>query len=235
MTEFVSCRNASFGYNGIPAVSNLNFNVCHGDYLCIFGANGSGKSTLLSGLLGLKKPQDGEIIIKEIQANEIGYVPQAIAAQKDFPASVYEIVISGRLGALGFSPFYSKADKKAANENMEKLAILPLRNKCFRELSGGQQRRVLLARALCATKKLIVLDEPSAGLDQESSQNLYSLLEKINRDDSVSIIVVSHDIEAILKYATHILSLNNKQLFFGSKEDYLKSVQNNDLSKGERQ
>lgn len=220
----ITCQNASFAYDGIPAVSGLSFEVQKGDYLCIVGENGSGKSTLIKGLLRLKAPQSGSILMGDgLKAAEIGYLPQQTAAQKDFPASAYEVVLSGRLSARGIRPFYSRADRAMAEDNLRRLGIEALRNRCYRELSGGQQQRVLLARALCATKKLLLLDEPVAGLDPLVTQELYRLIQKINKDTGITIIMVSHDIRSAVKFAGHILHLRNQQVFYGKTEDYIKS------------
>ncbi|GHS86467.1 zinc ABC transporter ATP-binding protein [Synergistales bacterium] len=220
----VTCRDASFSYEGNTAVSGLNFEVERGDYLCIVGENGSGKSTLIKGLLRLKTPLSGSVSMSNgLKANEIGYLPQQTAAQKDFPASAYEVILSGRLSRLGILPFYSRADKTAAEENMKRLSIENLRNRCYRELSGGQQQRVLLARALCATKKLLILDEPVAGLDPVITRELYSEIDKINREIGLTIIMVSHDIQSAAQYATHILHLRTEQVFFGTAAEYTAS------------
>ena len=220
----ITCQNVSFAYEGDTAVSGLDFQVNSGDYLCVVGENGSGKSTLIKGLLRLNSPQTGSILMGDgLRANEIGYLPQQTAAQKDFPASAYEVVLSGRLSARGIIPFYSRADKSLAEENIRLLGIEPLRNRCYRELSGGQQQRVLLARALCSTKKVLLLDEPVAGLDPVVTQELYRLIEKINHDTGITVIMVSHDIQSAVKYANYILHLKNTQVFFGKTEDYLKS------------
>jgi zinc transport system ATP-binding protein len=217
----ITCRDAAFAYEGYIAVSDLNFEVWRGDYLCIVGENGSGKSTLIKGLLRLKAPVAGSVLIgDELNANEIGYLPQQSAAQKDFPASVYEVILSGRLGQRGIRPFYEKADRAAAEENIERLEIGNLRNRCYRELSGGQQQRVLLARALCATKKMLLLDEPVAGLDPLVTQELYRLIDKINKELDITIIMVSHDISSAIKHASHILHLKSKQVFFGTADEY---------------
>jgi zinc transport system ATP-binding protein len=217
----IECKNVDFSYDGKAAVSGLEFNVNEGDYLCIVGENGSGKSTLIKGLLRLKTPSKGEIKMGGgLRANEIGYLPQQTVAQKDFPASVFEIVLSGRLGSKGLIPFYSKIDRGIALKNMEKLGITDLKNRCYRELSGGQQQRVLLARALCATKKLLLLDEPATGLDPLVTNDLYTLIKKLNTDGT-TIIMVSHDIDNAVKYASHILHLRNSQIFFGKTADYL--------------
>ncbi len=219
----INVNNVSLGYEGKPIVTDLNFSVNKGDYLCIVGENGSGKSTLMKTLLGQKHVISGRIEFSDsLKQNEIGYLPQQTEVQKDFPASVKEIVRSGCINSGGIFPFYSKEQKKSAVENMERLGISDLANRCYRELSGGQQQRVLLARALCATKKLIVLDEPVAGLDPVVTKNLYSLISQINKD-GITVIMVSHDMNAAVEYASHILHISHKPMFFGTKEDYLKS------------
>jgi len=218
----ISCQNASFGYDGNVVVHHLNFNVQEGDFLLIAGENGSGKSTLVKGLLRLLSPMEGSINFSAGDKSQTGYLSQQIAAKKDFPAGVFEIVLSGNLGKKGFFPFYSKADKRKAKENMRLLGIMDLKNRCFRELSGGQQRRVLMARSLCAADKLLVLDEPFAGLDPLITAELYLLLEKINKEMGLTIIMVSHDIETAF-CAKNVLHLQRRQLFFGNMEDYRKS------------
>jgi zinc transport system ATP-binding protein len=218
----LSCQNAALAYDGHIAVSGLNFSAAAGDYLCIVGENGSGKSTLLQGLLGLKTPCAGKIVrAADWRALGVGYLPQQTAAQKDFPASVYEVVLSGRIGRLGWRPFYSAADKEAAQTSLEFLGLARLRGRCFRELSGGQQRRTLLARALCAAQKLLILDEPLSGLDPSAAQNVYALLKKLNKA-GLTIIMVSHDLRGALRQASHILHLQNKQKFFGRVKAYQK-------------
>lgn len=218
----ISCKNVSLGYEGKAIVTELNFEVNKGDYLCIIGENGSGKSTLMKTLLGQKSVIEGKIEFGDgLKQNEIGYLPQQTVVQKDFPASVKEIVLSGCLNSNGFRPFYSKAQKKLAQENMKKLGIDDLASRCYRELSGGQQQRVLLARALCATKKLLILDEPVAGLDPIVTQHLYSLIKEIN-NEGITVIMVSHDIKAAVEYASHVLHIGQTPLFHGSKEDYKK-------------
>jgi len=222
--SLITCQDVSFAYEGATVVSGLDFEVQSQDYLCIVGENGSGKSTLIKGLLRLKTPQTGNIVLGDgLRANEIGYLPQQTAAQKDFPASAFEVVLSGRLSARGILPFYSRVDKEIAEENIKLLGIENLKNRCYRELSGGQQQRVLLARALCATQKVLLLDEPVAGLDPVVTQELYRLIEKINKDTGITVIMVSHDINSAIKYANRILHLKNEQVFFGTTKDYLKS------------
>jgi zinc transport system ATP-binding protein len=219
----ITCQDLSFAYEGNRAAWNLNFTVEEGDYLCVTGENGSGKSTLILGLLGLKTPQGGRILTNGIRANETGYLPQYKAAEKDFPAGVYEVVLSGRLGKRGLRPFYSREDKRIAAENLERLNIASLRNRCYRELSGGQRQRVLLARALCAAGRLLILDEPAAGLDPLVTVEFYQLLEGINRETGLTIIMVSHDLPMAVKYANRILHLRGEQLFFGTVSEYTRS------------
>jgi zinc transport system ATP-binding protein len=217
----ISCRDLSFAYEGTIVLRGINFTVEPGDYLWVIGENGSGKSTLVRGILGLKKPNAGSIHLGEgLMKREIGYLPQHQAAKQDFPASVYEVVLSGRLGKRAFRPFYSRGDKEAAEENLVHLGIGDLRNKCYRELSGGQQRRALLARSLCAGSRLLILDEPVAGLDPPSGAELYRLLEGLNRETGLTIVMVSHDMQGAGHYASHILHLENEQLFFGDPLDY---------------
>jgi len=220
----ITCQDAAFAYEGRAAVSGLNFAVCGGDYLCVVGENGSGKSTLARGLLGLMPPSCGSVVTGDgLKRNETGYLPQQTAVQRDFPAGVYEVVLSGRLASRGLRPFYSRADKAIADENLRRLNIYPLRDRCYRELSGGQQRRALLARALCAAKKLLMLDEPAAGLDPAATQELYRLIESLNRETGMAVVMVSHDIRGVVKYANRVLHLNGAQAFFGSTDDYLRS------------
>ncbi|MHC1750096.1 MAG: metal ABC transporter ATP-binding protein [Cellulosilyticaceae bacterium] len=232
--SLITCQNTAFSYDGKVVVQELNFEIQCGDYLCIVGENGAGKSTLIKGLLGLKKPNSGNIRISDgLTMNEIGYLPQQTHIQKDFPASVYEVVLSGTLNSLQGKPFYGKKEKTIAITNMERLDIINLKNKCYRELSGGQQQRVLLARALCATKKVILLDEPATGLDPIMTNELYKLIANINHSLNITVIMVSHDIQCAVRYANCILHLYNKQLFFGSTENYLKSEIGNKFIGGE--
>ena len=220
---YLTARDISLGYEGEKIVSGLNFEVNPGDYLCIVGENGSGKSTLMKTMLGLIPTLGGTIERGDgLLKNEIGYLPQQSLIQRDFPASVTEIVLSGCRGTGGFRPFHSKADKETARANMERMGITALARKCYRELSGGQQQRVLLARALCATKKILLLDEPVAGLDPKVTAEMYSLIEELNRKDGITIIMISHDIAAAIRYADHILHVG-RSVFFGTKDEYLKS------------
>ncbi|MCF2619903.1 ABC transporter ATP-binding protein [Oscillibacter valericigenes] len=217
----LTCRELSVGYDGKAVVQHLNFEVFAGDYLCIVGENGSGKSTLMKTLLGLQPPVGGRIVTGDgLRKNEIGYLPQQTAAQKDFPASVREIVLSGCQGRCGSRPFYNKEEKKLAADAMEKMQVAPLAKRCYRTLSGGQQQRVLLARALCATRKILLLDEPVSGLDPKVTAELYALIQKLNDEDGITVVMISHDLSAALQYASHILHIGDR-VFFGTKAAYL--------------
>lgn len=219
------CKDVMLGYENKVVAKNLNFKIDQGDYLCVVGENGTGKSTLIKTLLGLIKPLNGEVIANVQGKNHkgVGYLPQQTQAQKDFPASVWEVVLSGVLNNDHRCPFYNKKDKAEAEKNMEKLNILDLKKRCYRELSGGQQQRVLLARALCATDSVLILDEPVTGLDPAASMELYETIKDLNKKENVTIIMVSHDIKNALNYATHILHLEQENDFFGTVEEYKKS------------
>ena len=220
----LDCRNLALGYEGKAVLSGLSFAVNAGDYLCIVGENGSGKSTLMKTILKLKAPMEGQIVTGSgLAPDEIGYLPQQTVIQKDFPASVREVVRSGCLNRCGLRPFYSKEEKQMAEDNMASLGLTALAKRCYRELSGGQQQRVLLARALCATRKILLLDEPAAGLDPKASVEMYHLIKKLN-DGGITIVMISHDIVASVQYASHILHIGGQSvLFFGTKAEYLKS------------
>lgn len=218
----LTVKDLSLGYDNRTIVEDLNFTVSAGDYLCIVGENGSGKSTLMKTLLHLQPPVKGEIIAGDgLKNNEIGYLPQQTIVQRDFPASVREIVLSGCQSRCGLRPFYNKAEKALAAENMERMRITDLADRCYRELSGGQQQRVLLARALCATRKVLLLDEPVSGLDPKVTAEMYELIKELN-DEGITIIMISHDIAAAIRYATNILHIGSS-VFFGTKEEYLES------------
>lgn len=220
----LKCENSSFAYDGRTVLENVSFSLNAGDYLCVVGENGSGKSTLIKGLLGLKAPESGTIsYLDGLRSTEIGYLPQQTRTQRDFPASVSEVVLSGCLNRLGGRFHYGREEKERAAENMERMGIDELKNASYQELSGGQQQRVLLARALCATKRLLLLDEPVTGLDPVATGEMYNLIKLVNLCDGISVIMVSHDIHEAVRYATHILHLGHKQLFFGTSAEYRES------------
>lgn len=216
----ISCSNVTINYEKKTAVENVSFDICQGDYLCIVGENGSGKSTLMKGLLGLLKINSGEIDYRLIKQSEIGYLPQQTVVQRDFPASVYEVVLSGCLNQNGYRPFFSHKLKEKAQKNMKLLGITDLAKKSYRDLSGGQQQRVLLARALSATRSLLILDEPVTGLDPVVTSEMYTIIKHLN-SHGISVIMVSHDIPSAVKYGTKILHMGKTVQFFGTVEDYM--------------
>ena len=222
--NIIQCENLSISFNRISVLKDLSFTVDEGDYLCIVGENGSGKSTLIKCLLGLEIPDRGHIIAEESLFNHIGYLPQQTTIQRDFPATVYEVVLSGFLSDLGNKLFYSKQHKKTALKMLDIFGISNIKNKSYRTLSGGQQQRVLLARAMCSTKRLLLLDEPVTGLDPLAVSDFYSTMKKINLENGITIIMVSHSISDALREANKILHLGDDgTYFFGSAEEYVKS------------
>ncbi len=218
----LKAENLTLGYDNQAIITDLNFEINAGDYLCIVGENGSGKSTLMKTLLHLQNAYGGNIIFGDgLTKKEIGYLPQQTQVQRDFPASVWEIVLSGCQARNGLRPFYSIKEKKLAEDAINRMGIDHLKNRCYRELSGGQQQRVLLARALCATRKILLLDEPVSGLDPKVTIEMYDLIEILN-NEGVTIIMISHDINAAVRYASHILHIG-ASVFYGTKEDYVES------------
>ena len=222
--KLIEVKNVRLAYDGVTILDNINFSVNRGDYFCIVGENGSGKSTLMRAILSLKPVSGGEIIMNGIKSSEIGYLPQRMNSRRDFPASIYEVVISG---CSGITLFYRSEHKKKAAAAIERVGLTGMEKRCFSELSGGQAQRVLLARALCAAKSLILLDEPVAGLDPEATADMYNCIESLNRD-GMTVIMISHDIASVLKYATNILHVGNNTSFACGKEEYLKFIEGNE-------
>ncbi|MBE6993212.1 MAG: ABC transporter ATP-binding protein [Ruminococcaceae bacterium] len=221
---YITCCDLALGYDGETILRGLNFQVDPGDYLCIVGENGSGKSTLMKTILGLRAPMGGSITTGDgLTQREIGYLPQQTLVQRDFPASIREIVLSGCQGRCGFRPFYNKEEKALAARNIEKMGLKGMEDRCYRELSGGQQQRVLLARALCATQKLLLLDEPVSGLDPVVTEEMYRLIDDLNKKEGITIIMISHDIAVALRRASHILHIGHS-VFFGPRDEYVKSA-----------
>lgn len=220
--SLICIENLYKSYNRRTVLENLSFTVEEGDYLYIVGENGSGKSTLMKLILGLTRPDSGKITLCGFKKNEIGYLPQATDIQSDFPASVYEVVLSGTLGKKGLFPFYTPHDRRTADAMLERLEIADIKNKAFCELSGGQKQRVLLARALCATKKVILLDEPITALDPAATAEFYEIMEELRRD-GITVIIISHDVSCAVHYGNKILHLGNEERFFGSAEEYVHS------------
>lgn len=220
----ISCHNVTMSYEKKLVLNEISFDVNQGDYLCIVGENGSGKTTLMKGILGLMPIKSGSILFgEEVKANKIGYLPQQTIVQRDFPASVMEVVLSGCLNTRGLKPFYSSKEKNKVIDNLKVLGIEALKNKSYKALSGGQQQRVLLARALCATENILILDEPVAGLDPIVTTELYQIIKRLNQQNGVTVIMVSHDVNTAVQYANKILHLSIRTEFYGLTVDYMKS------------
>lgn len=220
----LKCEGITISYDRINVMENVNMEICEGDYISIIGENGSGKSSLIKGILGLVPLKSGVVkYCNNISKKEIGYLPQHTPEQNSFPASVYEVILSGSLATSGFRPFYSVNEKKKAKKIMDRLGITELKKKTFGNLSGGQKQRVLLARALVATDKILFLDEPITGLDPIVSSEFYELIARLNREDKLTIVMVSHDLENAFKYSDKIFYMGEYKYFFGTKDEYTNS------------
>ena len=219
----MNCQGLTLGYDSV-LVRDLNFTIHAGDYLYILGENGTGKSTLMRTILGLLPPLEGSVVLGGgVLPAEIGYLPQQTQAQRDCPATVWEVALSGCQGRCGLRPFYTRAEKDLARQSLRRMDMERLSGRCYRELSGGQQQRVLLARALCAAQKMLLLDEPVSGLDPSASRELYQVISQLNKHDGVTILMISHDVQAALCHASHILCLG-EQVFFGPRDAFVRSA-----------
>lgn len=221
--NLIELKNLSLGYDNIPVLENINIKIDENDFICVVGPNGSGKSTLIKGILGLIKPFKGEVIFNNLKQNFIGYMPQETKVDSLFPASVFEIVISGTLNKVNF---YTKKEKKLALNNLKILGIENLKDKSFRDLSGGQRQKVLLARSLCATSKLLILDEPSNNLDSKSKEELYKIINDLNKKHNITIIMITHDLDHNNLIGNKILSLRENEIFYGSTEEFIRRIHN---------
>jgi zinc transport system ATP-binding protein len=221
--SLVRVKNLMLGYNGQAILKNLSFIVEEGDFICVVGRNGSGKTTLVKGILGLIKPMQGEVVFEDLQPNFVGYMPQETNINEYFPATVFEIVLSGSLNRAKRKFFYSQSDKKEALEKLELLKLIKIKNKSFNELSGGQKQKVLLARSLMATNKLLILDEPSNNLDFETKKDFYEILKKINQEQKITIIMITHDLDHDNLIGNKILSLR-EEIFYGKAEDFVRKI-----------
>ena len=219
MNSMIEISGLSAKYDAEPVLENVSFTVEQGDYLCIVGTNGSGKSTLLKAMLGLVKPISGKVVFEGVSGTQMGYLPQQNEAQRDFPTSVFEVVLSGCAGRKGLRLTYSRVEKNLAKETLHRLGAEDLARRAYRELSVGQRQRILLARALCATEKILLLDEPAGGLDPMMSAELYDLLAELH-DSGVTIVMVSHDIPSAVRHGTKILHLDKEIIFYGAAADY---------------
>ncbi len=220
----IELKNLSLGYDNTIVLNNINLSINEKDFICIVGPNGSGKSTLIKGILGLLKPIKGKVIFHNLKQNFIGYMPQETKIDSSFPASVYEIVLSGTLNSLGLKPFYTKQEKEKANEKLKLLKIENLKNKNFCDLSGGQRQKVLLARSLCSTSKLLILDEPSNNLDKKSKNELLRIIKELNEKHNITIIIITHDLDHDNLIGNKILSLRDDSVFFGTTEEFVRRI-----------
>ena len=220
----IELKNLSLGYDNQTVLKNINLNIEENDFICVVGPNGSGKSTLIKGILGLIKPIKGKVIYNNLKQNFIGYMPQETKIDSNFPASVYEIVLSGTLNRLGLKSFYTKKEKEIALKNLKMLGIEKLKDKNFCDLSGGQRQKVLLARSLCATSKLLILDEPSNNLDSKSKKELYKIIKELNKNHNITIIMITHDLDHDNLLGNKILSLREKNTFFGTTEEFVRRI-----------
>ncbi|MBR4672224.1 MAG: metal ABC transporter ATP-binding protein [Bacilli bacterium] len=224
--SLIEIKNLTLGYDKDVILKHINMNIEEKDFICIVGPNGSGKSTLVKGILGLIKPMKGKVIYNGLKQNFIGYMPQETKVDSNFPASVLEIVLSGTLNSDEYKMFYTKKQKEEAEKNLKILGIEKLKNKCFCDLSGGQRQKVLLARSLCATSKLLILDEPSNNLDSKSKAELYNAITDLNKTYGITIIMITHDLDHDNLIGNKILSLREDDIFFGSVEEFVRRVHN---------
>lgn len=222
--SIIELKNITLGYENHIVLKNINIDIDEKDFLCIVGPNGSGKSTLIKGILGLIKPIKGEVRFNNLKQTFIGYMPQETKVDSNFPASVFEIVLSGTLNRLGRKSFYTSAEKNIALNNLKILGISKLKDKNFCDLSGGERQKVLLARSLCATTKLLILDEPSNNLDSKSKKDLYSTILKLNKESGITIIMITHDLDHDNLLGNKILSLREDEIFYGSTEEFIRRI-----------
>ena len=224
--SLIELKNLTLGYEKDIILKNINISIEENDFICIVGPNGSGKSTLVKGILGLIKPIKGKVIYNGLKQNYIGYMPQETKVDANFPASVFEIVLSGTLNKNSKSFFYTKEQKEIAINNLKLLGIEKIKNKSFCDLSGGQRQKVLLARSLSATTKLLILDEPSNNLDSKSKNELYETIVDLNKNHNITIIMITHDLDHDNLIGNKILSLREDDIFFGSVDDFVRRVHN---------
>ncbi|WP_457746771.1 metal ABC transporter ATP-binding protein [Sulfurimonas sp.] len=211
--------NLSFQVRGQSILSNISFKIFEGEYIAIIGPNGGGKTTLIRMLLGLEKPTSGEIRLfgkklKDFKEwYKIGYVPQrASLVDENFPATVEDIVKMGRIAKRGIFAGSSQKDKEQVEDAMLKMDILHLRDKMVGKLSGGQRQRVMIARALASSPKILILDEPNTGVDVKSQQRFYSLLSKLNKEENITILFITHDIGVIVDDIGRLFTINQKAI-----------------------
>lgn len=218
----ITAQHLTLAYGENAVITRANFCINQGEFVCVVGANGSGKSTLIRAMLGLIKPRFGHIIYgDEVDQSTIGYLPQEAKIDQFFPATVREIVLSGALGRMGHRPFYSRSDRTDADRALSRLGLAKLAGRSFASLSGGQKQKVLLARALVATSKLLILDEPSNNLDHASRQEFYRILQDLHAD-GLTIIMITHDLDADDLIGDHVLSIMSGEVTKSATATYLK-------------
>jgi len=222
--NLIKIIDLSLGYENHMVLENINMEIDEKDFICVVGPNGSGKSTLIKGILGLIKPKKGRVIYNNLKQNFIGYMPQETKVDSNFPASVFEIVLSGTLNRLGLKSFYSSKEKEIAINNLKRLGILELKDKNFCDLSGGQRQKVLLARSLSATSKLLILDEPSNNLDTKSKEELYKTVKDLNENYGITVIMITHDLDHDNLIGNKILSLRKGNIFYGSTAEFVRRI-----------
>jgi len=210
-------KNLGFRVRGQVILENISFEIYHGEYIAIIGPNGGGKTSLIRLLLGLEKPSSGEIKIfgkrldKFKQWYKIGYVPQrASLVDENFPATVEDIVEMGRTAKRGIFSSFSKIDKEKVEDAMVKMDIVHLKDKMVGTLSGGQRQRVMIARALASSPEILILDEPNTGVDVKSQQRFYALLKKLNKEENITILFITHDIGVIADDIGRLFTINRK-------------------------
>lgn len=225
---YIKLENVSFSYDSIPVIEDLTFTVRKGEYLGIIGPNGGGKTTLIKIILGLLHPTNGVVTLfgkdrhdfKE--KHRIGYVPQRVTqAEKSFPATVFEVVRTGRIARLGFFERFTKEDIEVVERAMKISGIERYRDTLIGNLSGGERQRVFIARALASEPDVLILDEPTVGVDIGAQKTFYDFLASLNRDHNLTIIFISHDIDAVSQETKTVLCLNHNLVCHGLPQDLL--------------
>lgn len=224
----IKLDDVSFSYGDIPILENLSFTVNRGEYLGIIGPNGGGKTTLIKIILGLLHPTRGSVSLFGIDNHDfkekyrIGYVPQRVRqADRDFPVTVFEVVRTGRIARLGFFQKFTKKDTEAVEKVMEVAGIAKYRDSLVGNLSGGERQRVFIARALASEPDVLILDEPTVGVDISAQKSFYDFLASLNRDNNLTIIFISHDIDVVSQEARTVLCLNHNMVCHGLPQNLL--------------
>jgi zinc transport system ATP-binding protein len=225
MASILELKQLRLGFGDNIVINNASLVLEEGDFACIVGANGAGKSTLVRAILGLIKPLGGDIhYCGDLKQTQIGYLPQETRPDSNFPATVEEIVLSGCLGHMGWKPFYCHKEKQHIRRSLKILGIESLAKKRFVDLSGGQKQKVLLARSLSATTKMIILDEPSNSLDHKSRKDFYKTLKNLNREQGLTILMITHDLDADDLIGNKVIAIKEGKVTLSETNDYLKEL-----------